>query len=147
MILMFAPMLGTFFPPETYFRTGYGEESSFGFPVTPICLVLISATIIFLYLRMRVEGRTIHHTPAIYIFVLYVFCSLAWNPEPQVAFLRILRLLPAIGLGIVLPQWLGLYRFFRLMTIAIILSAICSIGVSVLVPSLGMSTFGNGYEN
>jgi len=146
LLLMFGPMLGSFYPPETYFRAGYGAASSIG-PLTPISLVAISVTVIALYFRMKAVDQKFFHTPLIYIFVAYVFVGLIWSTEPQATFQRALRLLPAVGLGIVLPQWYGLERFFKMMSIALLFAAISSIFMSLFVTSLGSPFMGNGYGN
>jgi len=140
-IIMIMPVCGTFYPPETYFGS-FGPENQIEailpYPITPALLVLFSLTSAYLFARMW-QVQKIKHEPMAYLYFAVAMASCAWSFDPQVTFLRALRLLPLITLGVIFAQLLPLKQMLRLLVIAYLVSSILSILVSVAMPSLGQS--------
>lgn len=146
LLLMFGPLLGSFYPLESYFGSWTNAAvETLPYPITPISLVLVSLTIAAMYLRLRKQGRVLHCYPA-YLFILMALASMIWAPEPQFAFQRTLRLLPAVGLGVMFAQYYSTRRFLQLISLAVLASAIASIIMGAFFPAFGHSGMSQGYE-
>ncbi|WP_420143841.1 O-antigen ligase family protein [Sphingobium sp.] len=141
--LLATQVYGTFTPPETYFGTLGGIKN---YPITPFMLVITSLTVAMMYVRHAKQQAVLHCWPG-YLYIVAAFVSALWSLDPQFSFQRVLRLLPAVALGVVYAQYYRIPHILRLMVIAFLMSAIASILISVAVPSLGIGHIGNGYES
>lgn len=137
------PVLGTFFAPETYFASAGGH---FPVPITQPFLVVCSLYIIGHFVVLARRQRLLHE-PLAYAFVLLAFASMKWSFDPHTTFLRALRLLPLVGLAVLYAQAFTLERTLRIIVIAFLGSAICSIFMAVVVPSYGLDRLGEIYAH
>jgi O-antigen ligase len=137
------PLMGTFFPPESYFARTNGQPLPY--PITAIVLMFGSITAMIMYLRLR-RFTKIDHEFSGYIIFLVALIGLSWSPSPAEAFNRVIRLLPHIVFGMIYAQYYSTQKFLRFLTIAFAISAVASIFMGLFVPSLGNANMGNGYE-
>lgn len=145
-LLLLFPLYGMFYPLESYLgvRTEKGI-GSLGFPFTPIALVAITVCVGVFY-RKIIETRPFQHDYLIYTFIGVAFLSTAWSWEPMFTFQRALRLIPSIGLGLVFAQYYSTRRMMQLIALAFFISGPISVMVPIVMPDLGLSRLGNGYE-
>ncbi|USI72463.1 O-antigen ligase family protein [Sphingomonas morindae] len=145
--MLVVPIMGTFYPPETYFFAGAFNEQEFSSSkLMPVLLVLISASVGVVYVALRRRTK-IRHDIAIYVYLLAVALSLAYSPEPGAAANRALRLLPPIGLAVLYAQLYPYRAMIRLMAIAFTISALLSIVMGAAFPGLGHSNLGGMYDS
>ncbi|WP_343525573.1 O-antigen ligase [Sphingomonas sp.] len=138
--ILVVPLIGTFYPPESYFGS-WGSENQvevLPYPITPVLLLIFSIASLGMYLALRQRQRPVHE-PMAYLYLLIAFASITMAANPQFAFQRALRLLPLVAFGVLYAQILPVRQMLRLMAIAFLISATLSIAISIALPSVGRS--------
>lgn len=145
-LMVIHPVFGIFYPFQSYLANGSDEEVSIGIPLMPMTLLLVSGFVGLLYILIS-KTRTFNHNWLAYLFVFIAFASVTWSGNPGSSAQRALRLLPAIGLGIVFAQFYTLRQMMKIMVTSLIVAGVLSIAISILLPNFGLARLGHGYEN
>ena len=138
-LILVGPIMGTFFPPETYF----GLEGGFMWAI----LLVISVPALGIGAYQMAKQRNYTHCPLAYAYVVVVIVSTSWAGDPGYSFLRALRLLPLVSYAVIFANAYRMKDFLRLLTIASLVSALASYFVIIFMPALALSTLGGPYEH
>lgn len=149
-ILLIVPLFGCFYPLESYLSFGRGDVTggyaNLPFPATTMTLIVVTLSVAAFYL-VALRRPPFRHNILAYAVIGIAFLSTTWSVDPLLTVQRAMRLLPAIGLGVVLPQLYSPPKLLRMMAIALLVTASLSVLMVFAVPSLGFSRLDGGYES
>ncbi len=147
LLMLVVPIYGTFWPPQTYFYVGEFSQQEFGdSSLMPIFLLVLAGTVAVTYLSLARRMR-VRHDLLIYLYAAFALLSITVASDPAHSFLRMLRLLPPIGFGVLYAQAFDRRRLTAMMTLAFLISALLSIMISVAFPAYGGSHLTGAYDN
>ncbi|USI72464.1 O-antigen ligase family protein [Sphingomonas morindae] len=146
-LMLMMPVLTTFYPPESYFFTGYSiaEQSFEPSAIMPVLLLAMSASQALVWLLLARVRRPRLSVLAL-LYLATVATSLAQSPAFAEALNRWLRLLPLTGFAMLAAQIYPMRRMIRLFLVAFLLSALCSLVMVAFFPVLGLAHMGGPYE-
>lgn len=145
LFLITGPLLGTFFPLEGYFGTRMpnGELYLYPFPFAALTQLVMTGTLIALVFKVRKPKVPL--APFLYMGCV-LFSVIYFSLTGSVA-MRALRLIPDIGLAIMLPQLYSREKLVRMLCVAFAVSAICSIAACLLLPTYAIGGLGGAYTD
>jgi len=146
-LTVLVPIIGTFYPPETYFRDALITDQNFqpSFIMPPL-LVTMSLSIIILFVYIRRKQKIYHDWPIYGLVFLFFANWILFNPEPS-AFFRVLRSLPYVGFAVLYSQCYSFERIVRVFLLAYFVSAVASVVMGIIFPIYGHSHYTGTYEN
>lgn len=147
-IIAFFPIIGSIYPPESYFSQGIlqGEgDFSNAFIMAPLLLIM-TFSMFYIFWKINFHNQFIIDWP-IAILITITFIASILSSEPGLAINRSLRLLPAFGYAIIFSHLFPIRTTWRIILCASIASAIGGICISLLVPKLGLSQIGGAYDS
>lgn len=140
LLIIIGPIIGTFFPPESYFSTqvgGFGTSSEHSV-VQPFVQPVLLITALILIGRIIInENINFDFFSILYIIICLI--SLLQSKDPGIAINRFYRLLPLVGFSIAIAQFRSRDEVDRMIAIAFGVSALISLFMAVAFPSLGLS--------
>lgn len=146
-LTLLIPIIGTFYPPETYFRDTVITDTNFEKSVImPYILVSMAFSIAIFYIYL-VRRRTVTHDIPIYALTIVCFLSAFYSNLGPGTILRAMRIIPFVGFSVIYSQIYSHKRIVNLFLVAYFVSSIMSIIMGVVFPRFGHSHYVGLYEN
>jgi exopolysaccharide production protein ExoQ len=152
LVIWLVLIMGLFFPWENFVSPqgdALGDQvGQQGFGVSHACVIIFYISILSLAL-LRLKGvlKTLWLAWPILILCGWILLSVTWGPDPSVSLSRAGRFFITVIFSAYMASRFDSKEFVRFLTGGFGIIAAASIIVMILVPNLGHSNLGGGYEN
>jgi len=152
LILWFVLIMGLFFPWENFTSPrGDGLNDSIGqqgFGISHAVLMISYACILLLCLwRWKGVAAALWLAWPFLILCVWILMSVSWGPDPAVSLNRAGRFFIIVLYCAYMASRYDSFQFVGFLTRGFAIAVLASIAVILLIPKLGHSNLGGGYEN